>query len=197
MLSKSKRVYLIKEKMMQEIICVLDQSGSMNTVADDAMGGFNKFLEEQKKIGEANITIVFFDTNWELHYTGLLSACKPLEFWPVRGGTSLFDAIGKTINHVKERFTIEKPEKVIMAILTDGHENSSVEFNEKSVGALIKDHQDNYAWDVIFLAADQDAWATARHLNIKQDKSYSFSKGAMGQTVSNVYSSAVSRSRSS
>lgn len=180
---------------MQEIICVLDKSGSMSDVASDAVGGFNKFLEEQKKIGEANITIVFFDNQWELYYAGKLSECKSLDIWPIQGSTALYDAIGKTINHVKERFTIEKPEKVVMAILTDGFENSSRDFSQDSVAALIGEHQDKYGWDVIFLAADQDAWGVARHLNVKQDKAFSFAKGATGQTVSTTYSHAVTKSR--
>jgi Mg-chelatase subunit ChlD len=180
---------------MQEILCVLDKSGSMHTAASDAVGGFNQFLEDQKKIGEANITIVFFDHEWELYYSGSLMKCQPLRQWPIHGGTALYDAIGKTINHVKERFTIEKPEKVVMAILTDGEENSSREFNQKSIAALIKEHQDKYAWDVIFLAADQDAWGVARQLNIHAQNTFNYDSHAT-KTGVKLYSTAVARSRS-
>jgi len=176
---------------MQEIICVLDKSASMGSVAEEAKAGFNKFIKAQQEVGEANITIVFFDDAWELFYSGKLSECQPLGFWPIMGMTALHDAIGKTINHVRERFSKEKPEKVIMAILTDGHENCSKEFTRESVAKLIKHHQDEYAWEVIFLAADQDAWAAAQHLNIKKADAYSVTKRAMGQSIGHTYSSAV------
>lgn len=151
---------------MQEIICVLDKSGSMQSVKEEALGGLNKFIKDQQAIGEANITIVWFDNDFEVAYEGKLEDLKPFKEWPWGGMTSLRDAIGKTFYHVKDRFSKEQPEKVIMAILTDGYENTSKEFSQETVAALIEDHQTNYAWDVIFLAADQDAWAAAKKFNI-------------------------------
>jgi hypothetical protein len=45
-----------------EIICILDRSGSMSSIIDDMIGGFNQYIEDQKKIeGKCNITIALFD----------------------------------------------------------------------------------------------------------------------------------------
>jgi len=159
---------------MQEIICILDKSGSMQSVARDALGGLNKFIEDQQKVGEANITIVWFDNDIEFGYEGKLSDLKPFKEWPYEGMTALRDAIGKTFNHVMPRFSLEKPEKVVMAILTDGHENSSKEFSQSQVSKLITDHQENHEWDVIFLAADQDAWETAQHFGIRKSNTINY-----------------------
>jgi len=159
---------------MQEIICILDKSGSMATCADDAIGGFRKFIEDQKKIGDCNLTVVWFDDTYELAYEGPLSKYEPPPTWPIQGMTALYDAIGKTFNHVNPRFEKEKPEKVIMAILTDGYENASKEFKAETIKDLITHHQNNYGWEVIFLAADQDAWATGQLLGIKMDKAVSY-----------------------
>ena len=109
--------------MTVEIICVLDKSGSMEMVATDARGGFNQFIKDQQKIGEANLTLIWFDHAFSVGYEGKLSEMKPIDEWPIGGMTALRDAIGFTFAHVKPRFTIESPEKVILAILTDGHEN--------------------------------------------------------------------------
>lgn len=159
---------------MQEIICVLDKSGSMYSVREEAISGLNSFLEEQKKVGEANLTLVWFDNGFSIGYEGLLSEAPPVEEWPNGGMTSLRDAIGKTFAHVHDRFSREHPEKVVMAILTDGQDNTSHEFTIEAVKSLIDEHEDKYGWDVVFLAANQDAWAVGQHYGIKFDKAHSY-----------------------
>jgi hypothetical protein len=167
----------------------------MQSVKDDAVGGFNGFIEEQKKVGDANLTVVWFDDGFTVGYEGRLSEVPSIGSWPSGGMTALRDAIGKTFKHVAPRFSEEKPEKVVMAILTDGFENSSREFTKETVASLIKEHQDKYGWSVIFLAADQDAWATAQTLNICRDATVNFSTQDVGAGFRS-YSSAVTRARS-
>lgn len=179
---------------MQEIICVLDKSGSMQSVRNDAVEGFNAFIEEQQKIGDANLTVVWFDHGFEVGYEGKLSEMKTLESWPSGGMTALTDAIGKTFNHVQDRFSMESPEKVIMAILTDGEENSSKEFDNKAVSELITEHQTKYGWNVIFLAADQDAWSVAQHYGILKENAISYAS-ADTRAAFTSYSQSVSMSR--
>ncbi|MDD4051121.1 MAG: hypothetical protein PHR28_04365 [candidate division Zixibacteria bacterium] len=46
-----------------EVACVLDRSGSMQAIKYDTIGGFNAFLEEQKKTGtNAKMTLTTFST---------------------------------------------------------------------------------------------------------------------------------------
>ena len=161
--------------MSEEIICILDMSGSMYEARHDALGGFNKFIEDQKTIGDPNITVVWFDDTWELGYEGKLADMPEQRIWPINGMTALNDAIGKTFKHVAERFEKEKPDTVIMAILTDGEENDSTEFTKKVIADLIKEHQDKYGWEVIFLAADQDAWEVAKGYNINAINAINYS----------------------
>lgn len=159
---------------MQELICILDKSGSMQAVANDAVHGFNCFLKSQQEVGEANLTIIMFDDQFEVAYEGFLSKGKPIKQWPNGGTTALYDAIGKTIDYARERFSREKPEKVIMAIMTDGEENASSLFSKDQIASELKEHQDKYAWDVIYLAANQDAWAVAESLNIAADSAFDY-----------------------
>lgn len=166
--------------MSEEIICVLDMSGSMYSVADDALGGFQEFIKEQKTLGDPNITVIWFDHSFEVGYEGKLADFSAPNEWPANGMTALNDAIGKAFNHVSKRFDEEKPERVTMAILTDGEENNSKEFTKTMVGDLIKDHQDNYGWDVIFLAADQDAFLVAKDYNIKEHNAINYSSADTG-----------------
>ena len=63
-----------------EIVCILDRSGSMDEIINDAIGGFNSFIEEQRKIdGEASVTIVLFDHEYKLLKDNInLKKIKPL-----------------------------------------------------------------------------------------------------------------------
>lgn len=181
---------------MQEIICVLDMSGSMQSFADDAKEGFNKFLEDQKKVGEAYLRIFWFDHQFKPGYSGKLSEAELLKEWPNGGMTSLNDAIGKTFAEVKDEFSKTKPEKVILAIQTDGMENNSKEFSKSDVANLIEHHQNKYAWDVFFLAADQDAWQTAQLYKIPKSHSIDYASVNTRDGFAK-YSAAVTTSRTS
>ncbi|MFW9872522.1 MAG: hypothetical protein ACFFG0_05415, partial [Candidatus Thorarchaeota archaeon] len=148
--------------MKCEIVCIIDRSGSMASIAKDAIGGFNTFLEEQKKVkGEATLTFIQFDTDYEIIHENkpLFDVPKLNEstFQP-RGATALLDAVGKTIDSVGKRLSNmqenNRPEKVIVAILTDGEENSSKEYTLSKVREMITHQRDKYQWEFIFLAAN-------------------------------------------
>jgi hypothetical protein len=85
----------------------------------------------------------------------------------------LLDAIGRTIDEVGKRLAAtpesDRPGKVIFAILTDGEENSSRRFTKHQVFDMIRHQQEKYAWEFIFLAANQEAIATAAGIGIAAD----------------------------
>ena len=52
---------------LTEIVYIMDESGSMNYIKKDVIGGFNSFIEEQKQNdGEANLTAIFFANEYRL-----------------------------------------------------------------------------------------------------------------------------------
>jgi hypothetical protein len=55
-----------------EIGFVLDRSGSMNAMKEEAIGGINAFLESQQKLpGEARLTLVLFDHEYIVAHHGV------------------------------------------------------------------------------------------------------------------------------
>jgi len=179
-----------------EIACVIDRSGSMSTIVDDAIGGFNTFLADQKKDGEANFTLVLFDHEYKMLHDGeQLSGVPELttDSYVPRGMTALYDAIGRTIVSLGKRYaesTIQ-PDKVIFVILTDGEENASTDYAQKEIAEMIKHQESKYAWDFIFLAANQDAFATAQALNIKSCNTEAYTLDEDG--IQGVYASVSER----
>lgn len=158
-----------------EIVCVLDRSGSMYSIVDDAIGGFNTFLKEQS---DANITIVLFNDKVETFYDGPVEDAPLLNkttFVP-DGTTSLLDALGSTIDKIGQKLDKmeDKPEKVIFVILTDGQENTSREYTHSQVSDKIAHQQDVYSWNFIFLAANQDAFQTGMRMSIDPQYTQNF-----------------------
>jgi len=164
------------------IFFILDRSGSMNTLREAAVGGFNKFIAEQQKLeGEAEVSLIIFDDKVETVFSGVdLQKVKTLtqdDFVP-RGYTAMNDAIGRVIT--ENRATSSPDVKTIVAIMTDGAENASVEYTRSSVAALIKDVEANLGWETIFIGANIDVQSVARGLNIKTANSVSFTANAAG-----------------
>ena len=152
-------------KDLTEIIFILDRSGSMSGLEKDTIGGYNSFLEKQKDVkGEANVTTILFDTEYEVLHNGVdLKKIKPItakEYY-VRGGTALLDAIGKSITdlglRLKNTPEDKKPAKVIFVITTDGEENSSREYDQVKINEMITHQQKKYSWEFIFMGANMDA----------------------------------------
>ncbi|MGH2542345.1 MAG: vWA domain-containing protein [Ardenticatenaceae bacterium] len=169
---------------LTEISIVMDKSGSMEPRRQDAIRGFNSFIEEQRHLaGDARVTLTLFDTTYRTLYAGKrVSKVPSLDTTTYQPGgmTALLDAVGRTIDQVGERLARmperERPGKVIVAILTDGLENSSQEYSYDQVAARIRHQTDIYDWDFIFLGAGPQAWDQGAQLNITAN----FSLGAVG-----------------
>lgn len=146
---------------LTEIIFILDKSGSMEHLKGDVIGGFNQFVEDQKKVkGECRMTLTLFDTNYDITIKGEdIKDVKPLteETYRPGGMTALLDAVGRTIDEVKKR-TGKKPDKTILAIMTDGAENSSHEYTKEQIVNRVKE-QEKEGWDFAFLGAGIDAFS--------------------------------------
>lgn len=177
------------KKDLTELIIVLDESGSMQSVVRDTIGGFNTFLEtHQKMSGDAKLTLVKFDTKYEIVHNGAdVRSVKPLDnkTYAPGGMTALLDAVGKTIDEVGRRLAAtpedERPEKVIFMVLTDGEENSSREYTKEQVKAKTETQKNDYKWEFVFIGADQDAWSNARGMGISN--SVNFVQSDMNRTM--------------
>ena len=164
-MSKNVRIKNVNENLT-EIIFVLDKSGSMWDVKQDTIGGFNQFLEDQKKLpGEALFTLITFDTTYNAVSEGaLLENAQPLNenTYNPGGGTALFDAVNRAISETVTRHNDlgdeDTPGKVILVVLTDGEENSSREVRDlKKISEMVKEREKS-GWEVVFLGADLDNW---------------------------------------
>lgn len=181
---------------LTDITIVLDRSGSMTSVREDTIGGYNSFIAAQCGLpGRATISLVQFDNEYETVYSGvdclMVKRMEQRHFQP-RGSTALCDAIGRTINFTGERLSAlreaQRPGKVVIVTLTDGIENASKKFKREQVAAMVKHQREVYGWEFVFLGANQDAVLTGESLGVPKESSLTYAHDANG--VSTVMDSA-------
>ena len=171
---------------LTDITVVLDRSGSMESCKQDAEGGLNSFIEEQKKQpGSAIFTLMQFDTQYEFVHKGVDLQTVGRQVLKPRGSTALLDAVGRAINETGTRLgamnEVDRPGLVLFVIVTDGQENSSKDFQLSKIREMIQLQQNVYKWKFTFLGADQDAFAEAGAMGIHLEAVANFEKAKAGK----------------
>lgn len=130
----------------------------MQSIRDDAIGGFNTFLKGTKGAGQEWWVWLFDAQGIDLIQDGVASSkvekLSTLNYIP-RAGTPLYDAVGKAIAKAKE---VRKTKLNILMVLTDGKENSSREWSALAVKKELTRLADEENWQVIFVAVGAEAW---------------------------------------
>ena len=187
-----------------ELIVVLDRSGSMETIRTDMEGALKALVEKQAgEKGECLFSLYQFDNQYEpvLEQVHIGNVSKSSLVLEPRGGTALVDAIGRTINSVGDRLKntneSDRPETVIMTIITDGEENASHEYTSEKVKEMVKHQTDKYQWKFLFLGSNIDAVKTGSRYGFNVNNSMSYNSSAKGvANTSATLNNAVSYMRS-
>ena len=183
-------------KAKDEIVYILDRSGSMASIIDDAIGGFNTNLKEQKEVGDANVTVVLFDDQYEVVHDRVPIGDVPEmtnRTYVPRGMTALLDAVGRTVSNMSSKLADHckqcGPAKVSVVVITDGMENASREFNRTTIKEMLEHQQKEHDWQVLFLAANMDAIAEGGSLGIPKVACMNFAHS--GEGVRRAYASSA------
>lgn len=170
--------------MDAHITFVLDSSGSMHSIADDTVGGFNAFLDEQRaEDGTATVSLFDFDDDVSQVYRGMeLCEAEYLteETYTPGGRTALHDAMLRAITDT-EQLLAERdadPETVVVVVLTDGNENAS----ETPIEPLREQIQAKQTggWEFLFIGANQDAVLAASEFGVKRDRALTMDHSGEG-----------------
>lgn len=154
---------------------IIDESGSMTSSRHDIIGGFNTFIEDQKKEikGDVNVSLYTFSdgvrrvlVNKNISEVNNLSESN----YKPGGMTALNDAVGTAINEIGSELSKmpeeERPSTVMFVIMTDGWENSSKEFKNSQIRDMIKHQTEKYNWKFVYLGTDITTTKTADDLGI-------------------------------
>ena len=192
----------LKKVLTTDISIILDRSGSMDSIKEATIAGFNKFLKEQKEVPyPATISLYQFDDVYDVVYESIdLNEAPYLdeETFVPRNMTALYDAIGKTINRRNGIIKNNKnpPDNVLICIITDGEENASREFNRNKIYDMIKKYRDELNWQFSFVGVGIDAYKEGNKISIARGSTMyasNTSKGVSG--LFNTHSNATVRYR--
>ena len=173
-----------------DIIVVLDRSGSMQSIKNETISGFNSFVSEQKKLDyRSSLTLVQFDDRYQIDYESVDINKVPelnTDTFVPRGLTALLDAIGKTIKTTRDRYgklvKNDLPDKTIFVIITDGQENNSTKYNRKRIFKKIRKMEKEHNWEFVFLGANQDAISEANNYGINAKRAMTYAADKVGTT---------------
>lgn len=159
-----------------KIVFIIDESGSMQGSNSDVIGGFNSFIERQKTENTGKITVSLYKFN---NLVTRVISNKPAakvrnltnEDYTPSGFTALYDAIGQAIHETDKQLSAqpekERPDKVMVVIITDGEENASKEFSATAIKSSISTHEELLHWSFIFLSSGLDNFQDAEAMGIK------------------------------
>ena len=169
----------------QEVIAIIDRSGSMNGKEADTVGGINSTLDIIKQDLKPNelvkVSIKLFDHEERMLIRSLnIEDVRPLELkqYVPRGQTALYDAIGSTLTYFMEK-KLHNPtcyDTCLIYVATDGYENCSKNFNADSLKKLIISAQKSYNIELIYLGANQDAILEASKIGILPTHAINYSE---------------------
>ncbi len=188
---------------LTHLVFLVDRSGSMYSISDAMNEAINSIVEQQKEEpGECTLSIYQFDSwdGWTDYSTPPLHRKNNLQIEVVcenvkikdapkftikpRGSTPLIDATCLTIDKVGQIFAtlpeLERPAKVIFAIVTDGHENHSTDFKQQDLMLRVNTQRDVYKWTIMFLGANQDAVLEGEKYGISTNFSMTYAANKMG-----------------
>lgn len=186
----------------QEVIAIIDRSGSMSGKEEDTIGGINSAIEvlrsEREDNTRINVSIKLFDHEEYLLVRSLdIDLVRPItrsQYVP-RGQTALLDALGKTLTYLVEK-KMDEPtlyDMCLIYVVTDGLENSSVIYNSDQIASQIKNAEENHNIKIVYLGANQDAIMEASKYGIAPGRAMNYSETS--QNVNSAFRSAASISR--
>ena len=168
---------------------VLDMSGSMEAVKVATIDATSEYAKSILDSGaESVFSVTMFNSAESV--TGTWTSTKDVDkvktAYKPFGMTPLYDAIGIAVTEAEQCVEGDKDiTKVLIAILTDGLENASREYDTDSISELIERKQ-NDGWTFVFLGATQEAIANARRINLPKGNTQMFSPQNTGKTVASL-----------
>jgi hypothetical protein len=172
------------KNLITDIITILDESGSMDSMGNEPVQAVNAFIEEQKVTtgsDNATFTLVTFSDKSRvvIDHTPLHQFIQLEEDdYKPDGGTALNDAVCSTIENEKKD---GRPKVVV--IITDGYENYSQKYSTTDTKERIEYAEENLGWKFIFLGANIDVFTSGKRISIDKERCVEFDQNCPGDLL--------------
>lgn len=162
-------------------LIILDESGSMNSIKGPTIRGFNEVVQTIKDVEEKFsdqkhfVSLVVFDSRATrmIHWNTELGDLQPLDehTYQPNASTPLYDAMGVSINRMKESLPKDATYNVLVTVLTDGMENASRTFTGANIKEMVMDLKEK-SWTFAYIGANHDVESFAASLAIENTMRY-------------------------
>ena len=160
-------------------LIVLDASGSMYSIRNEAIAGVVETVQSIRTAQKDNanqehlFSLVVFNgrsitTVYDRMPIDKVPDLDANDYQPT-DNTPLYDAMGNAITNL-QRY-INEDDNVLVTVITDGYENSSVEWNHQRVFQLVEDLKKKN-WLFTYIGANQDALKVAKGMGIDHSMNY-------------------------
>jgi hypothetical protein len=162
-------------------LIILDESGSMQSIKNPTISGFNEVVQTirhaETTFPEQAHTVSLFSFNGmglkPLYFNQPVSSVAELDesrYHP-RASTPLYDAMGTSIHQLKAEVEKSEAYNVLVTVITDGEENASREYNGKAIKSLVEELKP-LNWTFTYIGANHDVEKFAATLSISNSLSY-------------------------
>lgn len=169
-------------------LIILDESGSMFSIENQAITGVNETVQTIRKAQSDNpeqehfVSLVAFNsaevkTIYDRIEANRVEELTSAQYTPACA-TPLYDAMGNALTAL--RGCVADNDVVLVTIITDGYENSSSEYTANSIKALV-DSLKEKGWIFTYIGANQDVEKVA--LNLSITNTLAFSADAVGTSA--------------
>ncbi|MGM9802724.1 MAG: hypothetical protein ACI308_00950 [Muribaculaceae bacterium] len=182
-----------KTKTQIHNVIILDRSGSMSSIRQAAVSGFNETLARIKKAQEQYsetqehfVTLVTFcscETSYVFNNTPV-EQTHPLQMQDYEPCccTPLYDAMGITLTSTHKQVKDKEDSIVVVTIITDGYENASKEYDGMAIKTLVE-KLSNEGWTFTYMGANQDAIKVSMSLSIHHSRNFEYSDQGTQQSM--------------
>ena len=167
-------------------LLILDESGSMDIIYNQALSGANETIQSIRAAQENypaqnhRFSFVTFNTAGKHVKTVVddvpivkVKDLKESDYRP-SACTPLYDAMGMSITALEHK--VKEGDGVLVTVITDGLENASVEYSGRTVKEMVSRLREK-GWTFVYIGANQDAVEVARELNISNSLNFDATAG--------------------
>lgn len=163
-------------------LIILDESGSMSVIKQQAINGLNETIQtirsaQDKHEGQEHyLSLVTFNGDaikiiYQCTPVSNVKEMVPSQYMP-NCSTPLYDAIGTALNELRPK--VAPDDKVLVTVITDGEENSSVEYSGKTIKTMIEELKEA-GWVFVYIGANQDVEKVAGTISVTNIMSFNAS----------------------
>ena len=156
-------------------LIILDESGSMQSIKNSIIQGFNEIVQTVKGIAkqyteqEHLITLITFNGLGQniLHFIDPVEKLEQINAsrYSPNASTPLYDAMGFSFAKLKQVLENVKDYNVLVTVMTDGEENASKEYTGLTIKKLIEELKLN-RWTFTYIGTDHDVERFAASISI-------------------------------